>query len=122
MKRAAIVLTAAALSSVGIVATNLRADSPTTTPSDMQNAQANDTAPDQSSICDVLAKVTNFTLTRHDMDRLVAFLDQPARQTITKSDTFNQGYGDDINNQIKQINTEWTQKFGHEFNMSDSTN
>jgi hypothetical protein len=125
MKRAAIVITAAAISGIGIATANAAVglNSPTTAPSAaVVSSHPNKPAQDANLAADkkidkLFCGLTNDALTSNDMSKLVSYFDSASQKRISQSSTFSEGYGAKLDAQIQQISRDWKQKYGHDFDV-----
>lgn len=121
MKHSTIIMTAAAISSIGIATAGMAAsintpNAPATEPSAALIANHAKAAP-ADKIDKVFRNLTNDAVTSGDMSKLVSLFDQHARQRISQSSTYSQGYGAQADAQIKQLNSVWKQKYGQDFDV-----
>ena len=131
MKRAAILLAAAAISGIGVIPANAadQAKPPAAASSVNAPAKPAQTAKDSSAtsaeagIRTMLGSLTNDALSTKHMSQLVAYFDTAGRERVTKSASYNDGYGAKLDSQIEQLGKNWKQKYSHDFsvkNMADT--
>ena len=66
----------------------------------------------------LITRATKYAMTPKDMARLVSLFPEAQRQSIAKSSTYSEGYGDKLNSRIESISKAWKEKYGSDFAIS----
>jgi hypothetical protein len=70
----------------------------------------------------VVLRLTAGAMAKHNMMGLVRYFAAPAQERITHGRTFNQDFGQNLDNQIDKLAGMWKEKYGHEFDIRADTN
>jgi hypothetical protein len=126
MKSVAIFAAASlAVASFGLLPASA-ATPPTTAPSPMsatvklsgESSHPLISAAPQSEIEKTITRAVDDALTPKDMSKLVSTFASAQQHSISKSSTFSEGYGPQLNGQIKSLSQTWKQKYGDHFDIA----
>ncbi len=129
MKRAVIVIAAAAVSGLSIAATNAVAstglNSPSTEPSAIHTISSENSKSNysltmnmaDSNIRTEFGRITAYALNPKDTDKLVSTFAAPARQRIMKAADYDHDYGSKLDAQINKLSNNWKAKYGTTFDI-----
>ena len=127
MKQAAFIAAATmAVAGFNLLPAHAANGGPTTAPSPMHTigTMSNNVSHDAASmtpdakIQNVIARAAKYAMTPKDMARLVSLFPEAQRQSIAKSSTYSDGYGDKLDSRIESISKAWKQKYGETFTIS----